>query len=232
MHGAGRLGTGQRKVPGQPPVSHEAQPDQPINNGPKNILPTRRFTRAVAAAIAVGFLAPIVPGLTAAAAAQEQPIAPEINPPGDIPDSQVFVSYSSPLGFEIQVPEGWARSDRADGAAFADKYDGADIAIAPAPAAPTADSVRQNEVPVLINAGRAVKVSSVRSVRLPAAEAVLIVYACNSEPNEVTNKQVRLENNRYIFYRAGRTATLTLYAPAGADNVDQWRLMAGSFRWK
>jgi hypothetical protein len=195
-------------------------------------LSTRRLARAVAAAIAAGFLALAVPGLTAVAAAQEQPIAPEINPPGDIPDSQVFVRYSSPLGFGIEVPEGWARSDRADGAAFTDKYDGVDIAIAPAPSAPTADSIRRNEVPVLINAGRAVKISSVRSVRLPAAEAVLIVYACNSEPNEVTNKQVRLDSNRYIFYRAGQTATLTLYAPAGADNVDQWRLMAESFRWK
>lgn len=193
---------------------------------------TRRFTRAVASAIAAALLVPVAPELAAVAMAEELPISPEVNPPGDIPDSQVFISYSSPLGFELQVPEGWARRDRADGAAFTDKYDGIDIAIASAAAAPTADSVRHNEVPALIHAGRAVKVSSVRSVTLPAGEALVIVYACNSEPNEVTNKQVRLESNRYIFYRAGRTATLTLYAPAGADNVDQWRLMAESFRWK
>ena len=186
----------------------------------------------MASAIATALLVPVAPELAAVAMAEELPISPEVNPPGDIPDSQVFISYSSPLGFELQVPEGWARRDRADGATFTDKYDGVDMAIASAGAAPTADSVRQNEVPALISAGRAVKVSSVRNVTLPVGEAVLIVYACNSEPNEVTNKQVRLESNRYIFYRAGRTATLTLYAPAGADNVDQWRLMAGSFRWK
>ncbi len=193
---------------------------------------SRRFICAVAAAIASASLAPLLPELFPVAAAQEQPIAPEINPPGDIPDSQVFVRYSSPLSFALQVPEGWARSDRVDGAGFADKYDGVDITLAPAPAAPTADSVRNNEVPALINAGRAVKVSAVKNVGLPAGNAVLIVYACNSEPNEVTNKQVRLENNRYIYYRDGRTATLNLSAPAGADNVDQWRLIAESFRWK
>jgi hypothetical protein len=40
---------------------------------------------------------------------REHPIAPEKNPPGDIPDNQVFVEYRSPLGFAIKVPEGWAR---------------------------------------------------------------------------------------------------------------------------
>ncbi len=28
-----------------------------------------------------------------------------------------------------------------------------------------------------------------------------MVYECNSEPNPVTNKQVRLENQTYFFYR-------------------------------
>ena len=56
------------------------------------------------------------------AAADEQPLKPERNPPGDIPDNQVFIDYVSPLGFSLKVPEGWARHDLADGASFADKY--------------------------------------------------------------------------------------------------------------
>ena len=47
--------------------------------------------------------------------AAEQPLKPEKNPPGDIPDNQVFIDYSSPLGFALKVPEGWARQDLADG---------------------------------------------------------------------------------------------------------------------
>jgi len=47
----------------------------------------------------------------------------------------------------------------------------------------------------------------------------------------VTNKQVRLENNRYLFFHNGQLATLTLSAPVGADNVDQWARIAGSFKW-
>jgi hypothetical protein len=55
-------------------------------------------------------------------AAAAQPLKPEKNPPGDIRDSQVFVGYSSALGFSLKVPQGWARQDLPDGAAFADKY--------------------------------------------------------------------------------------------------------------
>src|SRR3982074_1967439 len=52
----------------------------------------------------------------------EQPLKPEKNPPGDIPDNQVFVDYASPRGFAAKVPQGSARKDLPDGAVFADKY--------------------------------------------------------------------------------------------------------------
>ena len=40
----------------------------------------------------------------------ETPVAPEKNPPGDIPDTQVFVEYrSAGGGYQLEVPEGWAR---------------------------------------------------------------------------------------------------------------------------
>jgi hypothetical protein len=40
------------------------------------------------------------------AVAQELPVAPEKKPPGDIPDTQVFITFTSPLGFSLKVPEG------------------------------------------------------------------------------------------------------------------------------
>jgi len=190
------------------------------------------FVRTRALATAASLFVCFAAGFAPALWAQEQPIAPETNPPGDIPDSQVFIDYESAMGFVLKVPEGWARSDRADGAHFADKYDGVDISVALASTAPTTDSAVKNEVAALIKSGRAVKVSATKSISLPAGQAVLIVYASNSEPNEVTNKQIRLDNNRYLVYRTERIATLTLSAPAGADNADQWRLMAESFRWR
>jgi hypothetical protein len=172
-----------------------------------------------------------LPQVSEIALAQEQPVAPEVNPPGDIPDSQVFVTYTSPAGFSIKVPEGWARTERPDGAAFADKYGSVDLAVAPTPDAPTAQTVRKKEAAVLQRTGRAVRIAGVHSVALPAGSAVVIVYTSNSEPNAVTDKQIRLENSRYLLYRAGQEIAITFSAPAGADNADQWQLMARSFRW-
>ncbi|BCG98984.1 hypothetical protein EFV37_04610 [Mesorhizobium loti] len=186
---------------------------------------------AVAACLGTtALLAPVLGSLPASAA--EKPVQPEKNPPGDIPDSQVFIDYTSPLGFTLKVPEGWARSDRADGASFVDKLDGVAVTVSKADAAPTVDSAKADYVAKLEAAGRAVKVSAVKQVKLPAGTAIRIVYTSNSEPNAVTNRQVRLENERYLYFKDGKLVALELYAPKGADNVDQWQLMSNSFRWK
>lgn len=118
------------------------------------------------------------------------------NPPGDIPDNQVFIDYYSPHGFTLKVPEGWARSDAPDGVSFVDKLDGVVVIISSAKVAPTVETVKRDYVPMMEKNGRAVKVGGVRAVKLPAGDAILISYSSNSEPNPVTNKQVRLENHR------------------------------------
>ena len=164
--------------------------------------------------------------------AAETPVAPEHNPPGDIPDTQVFVTYSSPLGFTIKVPEGWSRKEAAQSVSFADKYNTIEVALAPLGGEPTADSAKTEQVPELEKTGRAVKVSKIKDVKLKGGPAVLISYTSNSAPNQVTNKQIRLEHDRYLFYKGGKLAALDMAAPQGADNVDDWSLMANSFRWK
>src|SRR5690348_11449932 len=101
---------------------------------------------AVVVACLIGSAAPSADAGNAPAPPQEPPAAAEKNPPGDIPDSQVFVEYRSPLGFRLKVPEGWARTDRSDGARFVDKYDSVDISVAGARAVPTAASAAKNDV--------------------------------------------------------------------------------------
>jgi hypothetical protein len=164
--------------------------------------------------------------------AAEKAVQAEKNPPGDIPDSQVFIDYSSPEGFVLKVPEGWARSDRGDGATFIDKLDGVIVSAADAASAPTVESVKTDYLTQLAKAERAVKVTSVENAKLKAGQAIRIVYTSNSEPNDVTSKQVRLENERYLIFKDGKLVTVEFYAPKGADNVDQWQLMSNSFRWK
>lgn len=191
-----------------------------------------RFISAAAVATAILTMPVTRLPLAAPAYAAEAPIASEKNPPGDIPDSQVFIDYTSKLGFTMKVPEGWARKDKADGASFVDKLDGVVVIVTDAKQKPDVASAKSDYLAELKKTSRAVKVSAVEAVKLPSGDAIRIVYTSNSEPNPVTSKQVRLENERYLFYKDGKLATLELYAPKGADNVDQWRLMSRSFAWK
>ncbi|MEO6354843.1 MAG: hypothetical protein ABIO19_12340, partial [Burkholderiaceae bacterium] len=131
----------------------------------------------------------------------------------------------------VRVPEGWARTERQNGARFADKFNAVDIDLSAVAAPPSVASVKNGQAAALLKTGHAVKIKTVKNVKLSTGPAILIVYESNSGPNPVTNKQHRLENNRYLMYRNGKLATLDLAAPLGADNVDQWRLIVQSFHW-
>ncbi len=150
----------------------------------------------------------------------------------DIPDTQAFVTYVSSQGkYQLEVPEGWAQSASATDVNFVSNLDGLQVALTSAATQPTASSVRTNQAVTLQQTGRAVQDIKVQDVQLNGGPAVLISYTSNSEPNAVTGKQVRLENNLYLFYKNGKLATLILSAPVGADNRDQWLRIANSFKW-
>jgi hypothetical protein len=166
-------------------------------------------------------------------ASKESAIAAEVNPPGDIPDTQAFVSYSSSSGnYSFDVPEGWARTENGSSVTFISKLDGVKAMVSTASAAPTAASARGNEVAQIESQGHAVTVISVSDVALPNGKAVVVTYDSNSEPNSVTHKRVRLENEAYLYFKNGKLATVTFWAPKGADNADQWNRMSKSFRWQ
>jgi hypothetical protein len=162
----------------------------------------------------------------------EQALKPERNPPGDIPDNQVFIDYASPLGFSVKVPEGWARQDLLDGVSFADKYGRISMSQTAAPKMLSVDEAKQTLVPVLEKSSRAVTAAAVKPVKLPAGPAIRVSYGSNSDPNPVTNKAIRLESDRYYFWKDGKLVSVNFSAPAGADNADQWEMMARSFRWR
>ncbi|GEM_PF-238570 len=191
---------------------------------------TSSVTASAAATAASTPASSLVSSLSAQSS--EQPVASEQNPAGDIPDAQAFVAYHAPNGgYQLDVPEGWARTTTAAEVRFVDKLDGLQVAVAPASTAPSATSARGKEVSALEQSGRAVEVRQVKDIQLPGGPAVFVDYTSNSEPNPVTGKQVRLENNAYLLFSNGTLATLTLWAPLGADNVDQWQRIARSFRW-
>ncbi|WP_245472265.1 hypothetical protein [Rhizobium jaguaris] len=194
-------------------------------------MPSMELCKAALASAALLLLPTLSPASFQGALAAEAPAAAEKNPPGDIPDNQVFIDYVSRLGFSLKVPEGWARTDLANGVSFTDKLDGIVVNQSDMAGAPTVEGVRKDYIPGLEKEAGAVSIGSVKAVKLPAGNAIRINYASNSEPNAVTNKRIRLENQRFLFFKNGKLVALELYAPLGADNADQWKLMSESFRW-
>lgn len=156
----------------------------------------------------------------------------EKNPPGDIPDNQVFIPYRSAAGgYSLKVPEGWACTETGADVSFTDHLNAITVVITDSPQAPDVKSVRDGKVAILDRTGKAVSAQEALEVRISGMRVLHMVYASHSEPNAVTGKSARLENEAFLFFKGGKLATLTLSAPTGADNADQWKLISQSFRW-
>jgi hypothetical protein len=165
-------------------------------------------------------------------ASGQTPVSAEHNPPGDIPDTTVYVLYrSSVTHAAIKVPEGWARQDSATGSTFASNLNSITIAAQPMTSAPTVATARSTTVPKLSASTPAFRLQSVGAVTLAGGPAIEIVYQVNSQPNAVTGRQYRLVVERFEFFRNGRAAVLSLSSAVGSDNVDPWRIVSQSFRW-
>lgn len=172
---------------------------------------------------------PTSPGLGTPAA--QKAVAPENNPPGDIPDNLAFVPYSNTGGrYSFTHPEGWLQQVKGTGVLFTDKLNGVQVAPGPATRAPTVTSARPASVAALTRTQAAFELRSVAAASVPGGTGVLIVYRRNSAPDEVTGRQYRDEVQRYELVSGGREVVVELFGPVGADNVDAYRTMITSLR--
>jgi hypothetical protein len=159
------------------------------------------------------------------------PAGTETPPPGDIPDTTVYVAYSPSSGqYQVKVPEGWARTVSPAAVFFTDKLNVISIWTTKA-AAPTVASARAAEVPKIKHPLHGFALTGVSVVSRSAGTAVLIRYSADSQPDPVTGKVYKDTFERYEFYKNGAEAVVLLGGPAGADNVDPWRTVTNSFRW-
>ena len=153
-------------------------------------------------------------------------------PSGDIPDNQVFLQFTSTAGhWSIRYPEGWARTGSSAGrsasVSFRDRGNSVRVAVAPG-ATPTSASVTSGV--------RAIRgshpVGRARSVKLSGGAAVKLTYTTIGAPDPVTGKRLTISTDRYQLGHTGRVATIDLSTPVGVDNVDAFRLISDSFRWR
>jgi hypothetical protein len=166
-------------------------------------------------------------------AGSQAPVPAESNPPGDIPDTTVYVTYQSTAGhLHLKVPEGWSRKTGPASSTFTSNLNSITVAWKPTTAAPTVSSARATTVRALQATTRAFRLQSVRAMSLAGGPAVEIIYQVNSPPNQVTGRQYRLVIDRFELYHSGRGAVLSLSSAVGSDNVDPWRIVSESFRWR
>jgi hypothetical protein len=162
----------------------------------------------------------------------QAPVPALVHPAGDIPDTTIYVPYTSAAGHaQVKVPEGWSRQTTATSTTFTSNLNSVTVAWMPMTAAPTVSSVRATAVPALQKSTLAFRLQDVRAVTLAGGPAIEIIYQANSPPNSVTGRQYRLVVEQFEFYKNGRGAALSLSSAVGSDNVDPWRKVSESFRW-
>jgi len=150
---------------------------------------------------------------------------------GDIPDNQNFLTFSNARGgYSIRYPEGWARSGAGKDVTFRDKNNLVHIVIARG-GAPSVAGVRA-ELAKLGRSSPTLRAQAPQRVTIKGTPMVKVVYTTRSAPNPVTGKRVTLVVDRYELARNGTRATVDLGTPRGVDNVDGYRMMIESFRWR
>jgi hypothetical protein len=160
------------------------------------------------------------------------PNAPDVTPPGDIPDTQVYVPYSPPGGgYSVKVPEGWSRSSSGGAVVFTDNLNSIRLESVPTSKAPTVASAKQSLVPQLSHSVNGFSTPKVSTVSRTAGPAVLVAYFAWGKPNPVTGKKPPEAVERYVFFHKGKEVILTLSGEKNADNVDPWRIVTNSLRY-
>ncbi len=160
-------------------------------------------------------------------------VAPEVHPVGDIPDNQAFIRYSNVAGgYSLEVPEGWARTVKGADVSFVSKLGTVEVSQMAAGGPLSVSSVKAQELAALAKTTPNLKTTLVKAVKLPAGSAVRVSFTSSGPINAVTGKAPALENDLYVLDHAGKRMMLRLSAPLGSDNVDAWKQMSDSLRWR
>jgi hypothetical protein len=145
---------------------------------------------------------------------------------GDIPDNQVFLVFRNPkAGYSMKYPEGWAQQGSGPQVVIREKNNIVRVVVsngvAPTPARARHDLAKGAQLR-----------GAPQTTTISGAPAVKVVYTTESARNPVTGKRVTLTVDRYYLAQGGKEAIVDLGTPVGVDNVDAYRLMIESFRWR
>jgi PsbP len=150
---------------------------------------------------------------------------------GDIPDNQMFLVFTdTAAGYSIKYPEGWTRRGSGVDVTFQSNNNVVHVVVSRG-SAPTAASVAA-QLESLRRSNQTLAFRSPAVVPVGSSQAVKATYTTESAPSPVTGKRVRLTVDRYELAHGGRRTVIDLGTQVGVDNVDAYRMMIRSFRWR
>lgn len=165
------------------------------------------------------------------AATEAVPSEAQATATGDIPDNQVFLLFRDPAaGYSVRYPEGWARKGSGNDVTFQEKANVIHIAVTRGPA-PTEASVVAG-IEQMRKSDPTVHSTPPEALTINGAPVVKVSYTRLSAPDPVTGKRLQLTIDRYLYAKAGKVAVMDLGTPVGVDNVDAYRMISESFRWR
>ncbi|MEO5966055.1 MAG: hypothetical protein ABIR11_11370 [Candidatus Limnocylindrales bacterium] len=174
------------------------------------------------------------PGAASPVAVASQTPAPEsggTTAAGDVPDNAVFLTYRGGTpAFSIQYVEGWQVTSQPDGVVIRDKDSSETVTIVAAPSN-VASWIASADLPAL-KAQAGFRLDKQDRVKVGTARYDHLVYHLPAPPDPVTGKQVPSTIDRYYVPGPAGLAVVSLSTPDGVDNVDAFRQMIESYKWK
>jgi hypothetical protein len=150
---------------------------------------------------------------------------------GDIPDNQAFLTFADgSAGYSIRYPEGWTRRGAAGDVTFQDRANVIHVTVASGPPPTPADA--SSAIADLRRADPTVKGGVPQRVTINGSPVIKVTYTRLSAADPVTAKRLALTIDRYEYAHGGKTAIVDLDTPKGVDNVDAYRMISRSFRWR
>jgi hypothetical protein len=127
------------------------------------------------------------------------------------------------------VPQGWPRIESADRVTLTGKAGGESVQFASGACA--SSDPRVVLAGTVMHAGDFVANVRIEPIALPAGPANRAEYETSATAPGAGDTRAHFSANAYLVRRGGRCALITLWAPFGAQDADQWRHVARSFRW-
>jgi hypothetical protein len=150
---------------------------------------------------------------------------------GDIPDTANYLTYRG-SSYSLKYVEGWGIQKNTGGGVTISDKDSSETVTVPSSQISSVSHFAATDLAQLARTAPRFHIITKTTAGSVPGMATHVQYQTLSPQDPVTGKRVPVIVDRYYIPGPRKLAVLTLATPRGVDNVDAFRLIARSFRWK